>query len=514
MPLEVHRSLRKRGNVSRPFSLNLWLRYNTSILRSLTPENSLVTHYESYWTNPRAELKRVLAWVGLAVTADVIDSACQTISSQLRHHRVSLRFFLGVKPPPDVVQTYRDLCRLAGPVFLNSRGEGAKAFLGNPAASADPRQRSTIVCTIVPKNQMHHARTLMASVARVHPEWQRYVLLADTLDGEFDPKQECFQMVRVSEIGIPDLAKLAYRYRIHQFNTAVKPWFLFWLFQHRDAQNIVYFDPDIQVYSRLTDVELRLKAGALAVLTPHLTGHLDDDHQPNEHDFLKGGCYNLGFVAVGRHIQTLRFLRWWQAKLERNCVEDSPRNHFLDQRWMDLAPGLFDDVHINSQDRIKLADFPIVRELVESYIKTLTENGRQKCVEWPHGFGRLANGTLICHVARAVYRENPEIEERAGPDPFAHGHDYLNEPCLGNEAPIVTRLMLALWTSTPELQRTFPDIGGSSRIAYAQAFVQRIALVERIPEAYVKPVRDSLYSIVAAAAQKIADRTATGGGRA
>ena len=50
------------------------------------------------------------------------------------------------------------------------------------------------VCTICSKNYLHFARTLMASVARVHPDWDRFVLLVDRVDDAFDPDAEPFEV--------------------------------------------------------------------------------------------------------------------------------------------------------------------------------------------------------------------------------------------------------------------------------------------------------------------------------
>jgi hypothetical protein len=75
------------------------------------------------------------------------------------------------------------------------------------------------------------------------------------------------------------------------------------------------------------------------VLTPHLTAPLADDRHPSDLSILQSGTYNLGFVAMRRCDDTARLLRWWQGKLERDCVVDIPRGLFTDQKWMDLVPG-------------------------------------------------------------------------------------------------------------------------------------------------------------------------------
>src|SRR5262249_2969399 len=177
-------------------------------------------------------------------------------------------------------------------------------------------------------------------VRQAHPHWKRYVLLVDEPEGFFDPARERSRIVRLEELGLPDRQKFLYRYTLLELNTAVKPWLLGWLFQAAGADQVIYLDPDIYVYRPLADVTDLLGRGALMVLTPHLTGELNDAKRPGERDILQAGCYNLGFLALGRHPDLSRFLAWWRRKLEFDCRVDLADGLFVDQRSMDLTPGL------------------------------------------------------------------------------------------------------------------------------------------------------------------------------
>src|SRR6185295_17596714 len=85
---------------------------------------------------------------------------------------------------------------------------------------------------------------------------------------------------------------------------------------------------------------------AQIVLTPHLTGRLDDGRNPSELAILQSGSYNLGFIALNRSEETRRFVEWWQSKLLRDCVVDIPRGLFTDQKWIDLVPGMYGGVAV------------------------------------------------------------------------------------------------------------------------------------------------------------------------
>ena len=114
------------------------------------------------------------------------------------------------------------------------------------------------VFTIASKNYLAYVRVLLKSVAKVHPEYELYLCLADRVDGYFDAVSEPFTVVQADAIGIPTLDDMAIRYDIMEFNTAVKPYMFQWLLQNKELDSVIYLDPDIRVYSRLTAIEQQL----------------------------------------------------------------------------------------------------------------------------------------------------------------------------------------------------------------------------------------------------------------
>ena len=55
--------------------------------------------------------------------------------------------------------------------------------------------RAAAVCTIAAKNYLPFVRVLMASVRIHHPQFRRVLILADRVDGYFDPSQEDFEVI-------------------------------------------------------------------------------------------------------------------------------------------------------------------------------------------------------------------------------------------------------------------------------------------------------------------------------
>jgi hypothetical protein len=135
-------------------------------------------------------------------------------------------------------------------------------------------------------------------------------------------------------------------YDILELNTNVKPTFMKHLIEAHALDSLTYLDPDIFVYAPLDPIHAALDAGAAAVLTPHMTTPVFDGRSPSEQDILYNGTYNLGFISVDRSPTAAAILNWW----ERRCLDlgfsEGRTGLFVDQKWMNLAPGLFDRIAI------------------------------------------------------------------------------------------------------------------------------------------------------------------------
>jgi len=323
----------------------------------------------------------------------------------------------------------------------------------------------TAAFSIVSPNYRHYARVLMASLQRHHPEWDRFVLLVG--GDAASVREESFTTVSLDALPLPHPRQFCFRYTILELNTAVKPW----MFEHIFAlgyERVVYLDPDIFVFSPLAELEAA-PAETFMTLTPHLTGFIGGDDHPSERSILQAGTYNLGFLAVSRRPQLARFLAWWQEKLEFQCVVDTANGLFVDQKWMDLVPGLFSGVAILRHDgynvaywnlgqrtvtargneltvngqplrffhfsgfdpavpemaskhdeRLKRIEAGDAARLIEDYGTALRAAGHTSFRNAPYEFATFAGGTRLPNAARVAYRNSPSLQSACGADPFAH----------------------------------------------------------------------------------------------
>jgi glycosyltransferase involved in cell wall biosynthesis len=314
-------------------------------------------------------------------------------------------------------------------------------------------------CTVVAKNYLAHARVLVASLRRHHPQSRVYVLLVDETDGFFEPAREAFTAVSLSDLDLPHAREFCFRYDVVELSTAVRPFLLRHLLARHER--VVYLDPDIRVYQPLDAVVHDLDRWPV-LLTPHLSAPLDPGQHPGERHILMRGAYNMGFFGLRRGAEADHLLRWLGDRLERECLVDPSNGLFVDQRWMDLAPGMVDGVrvlrhpgcnvgHWNIRQRRLggtaerpeadgrpllffhfsgfqperpsiLSHFDIepvseepLRSLLAEYGTALKAAGYDLCSRWPYTHATFSDGYPVAPDVRGLFREQPPGRF---PDPF------------------------------------------------------------------------------------------------
>jgi hypothetical protein len=203
----------------------------------------------------------------------------------------------------------------------------------------------------------------MQSLRRHHPEQHLFVLLVDGegTECEGDP----WVTVPAAALDLPQFQDMCVRYDVTELSTALKPWFMCWLFDRTDVQELTYLDPDIQVHQPLAAAFELLRSGASMVLTPHALHALDDGGEPDDHTILKSGAFNLGFAAVRRAPDSVAFVRWWAERLKTGSLVQFQDNLFTDQRWCDLAPALVPGLAILRDCTLNVAYWNLPHRRVE-----------------------------------------------------------------------------------------------------------------------------------------------------
>lgn len=401
-----------------------------------------------------------------------------------------------------------------------------------------------IICTIITKNYLAHARTLAQTFLQYHPAGRVFVLLIDKEFDNNDFASETFTPILINDLNIPRLRLMLFRYTMFELSCALKPYLLEYLFKKYGFNKICYFDSDFTINDSLDEI-FTLLDSKLLILTPHLLDFLEDGQHPDEQSILQAGAYNAGFIGVAQHPELERFLQWWQRRLEKYSVVDVSHGLFTDQRWLDLAPGFFADVYIHRdpgcnvsywnlnhrhieqtptgykvndsplkffhfsgfsienietisahQTRYTLREIPHLRSIYKQYRDLLIKNGyyNVKNLACPYDF--FDNGIRIPPFARYLWREVDEDGQR-WPDPInTYPKDsfinWLNAPADNHNEPLITHLALELYHRRPDLQQVFPNIFGGDRLSFAEWFVRHGHTEGQIDSFFIEPVAVSL----------------------
>lgn len=403
-------------------------------------------------------------------------------------------------------------------------------------------ERDVCIFTIVSNNYLHYANALFESLREHGPRCDLVLGLCDARTEDTDCP-EADRIIAFDGLGIAGAGMFAYQYSILELNTAIKPYLIERLME-LGYRKIIYFDPDIRIFQPLDEMLALLDRHAV-LLTPHLTDLLDDGRHPTELQILQAGSYNLGYIGLRTCDETLKLTRWWQGKLYKECVVDLPRNLFVDQKWMDLVPSMFDGVFINRdpgwnvaywnlnhrhlalgddgkvlvngrplaffhfsgfsigsstlskhQDRFDKggAGSPL-RSLCTEYEQALRRNGIARFQKLPYAFARFVDGTPVPDSARRLIRTSPRFQgiDFLAPAQCDRIHAELNRPVSGSTGVVsLTALAMALWESRVDLREAFPSIEDLDSVRFAEWLLASAEREAGFSEIHLAPIRLAL----------------------
>lgn len=264
------------------------------------------------------------------------------------------------------------------------------------------------------------------------------------------------EVVLAKDAGWENFDTFMLRHSIVEASTAVKPRFMIHLTERfPDAAKFVYLDPDVLVYSEFEELEATLDDESI-VLCPHLLrpGNIDMEISSLAH-----GSYNLGFLAVRRSDNSVRFLQWWAERLFLFCYDDKSRGIFTDQKWIDLVPSFF-DAHILKHHGYDFATWSLLGSDLRADGDGYVVNGDP--LRFIH-FSGLDSGTIDKAIGwwltddnreafAGLYREYRELLERHGQStlgrtPWSYA-TYSDGAPISNDIRVLYRDP-ALWAAIP-----------------------------------------------------------------
>lgn len=364
--------------------------------------------------------------------------------------------------------------------------------------------------TIVAKRHLALARVISHSFRQHHPGVPFFVLLADEPDDLLNPSTEDFELLTLDTLGKEDLLPWCLRYEQLPLSYALTPVLL----QHLLGrfQRVIFIKQESLVLGRLDSLLQALEQASL-VLTPHLLEPLrGENHLHRELAILQAGTYNGGILGLRDCRSAHDFLAWWRQRVELSCRHDVAAGLHYEQRWLDLAPWLFEDVQVLRDPGCNVGHWhlperqvfwsdtqPLVdgvpcslfrfsgfegaaQNQVTRYVNRLTLDqlgdagqvflhyreqllaaGHERCRQWPYAWERFANGVVIPPIVRELYLGLGKDIVQFG-NPFACGTNsffaWLRQPQRADR-PALTRLWFALYLRREDVMAAYPDPFGA-----------------------------------------------------
>lgn len=198
------------------------------------------------------------------------------------------------------------------------------------------------IFTIVAKNYIGLAQILEDAIKQYHQDIDFHIVVADEFpQAEVTLPTNTLIARDVLDYSQKEWTDMSFKYSLTEFCTAIKP-AVFQYFLNNGYDKIIYFDPDIYVFSPLTTIFDTLSWHEL-VLTPHVAGIHPDYQGENEWAICVTGIFNLGFCAVRNTLRIQNLMKWWRTRLMDQAFCDRTVGTFTDQKWMDWAPAFLGD---------------------------------------------------------------------------------------------------------------------------------------------------------------------------
>jgi len=322
------------------------------------------------------------------------------------------------------------------------------------------------VYTSCSNNYLPKARSLAGSLKLHHPDSVLVLCLNDAPMPQVDFLKEAFDEVWTpADLGFD--RGWIFQHNVMELCTAVKGRALERLLGRFDADFHLYLDPDVFVYAPLDPIAEYMR-GADIGLVPHILKPEDTEIgvRLTEMSVTEHGIYNLGHLVIRKSDNGRAFAKWWRERLDRYCFDDKKIGLFTDQRWVDLAPAIFDGVRILRQPNLDVASWNLatrnvaysdgggapyvvdgydlityhfsgtgpsgthrrIREIFapgneavamieRDYETSIAKHGQQQLEHQRFAFDYFDNGARVAAKARKLYRDHADLQ-RAFPDPY------------------------------------------------------------------------------------------------
>ena len=207
----------------------------------------------------------------------------------------------------------------------------------------------THICNICSLQYLSQALTMIWSMKRFHIDYCYHIFLSDVTSKNSLNIEDKYQNINFhfmdDFLQQHDFDNALFLTDI-EFHTSIKPMAMEYLLRKYN-KTVFYCDSDLFFVGPL-DIENKRES---IILTPH--HHLYQNDQ-SDLAMARSGIFNAGFIGASGEVG-LDFVNWWKHKTRLYCFLEPEEGLFVDQKWLDMVPALFDSVLILRDQRYNLS---------------------------------------------------------------------------------------------------------------------------------------------------------------
>ena len=369
--------------------------------------------------------------------------------------------------------------------------------------------------TVATRSDLAKARAVADSFLVAHPDGRFFILTVD--EPAPTGSNERIEWLRPEELGLAHLFELRLRYSSIELSHALRVSLARYVLASRGEASFLFLASDSLVVRALTELWDAL-ARTPILLLPHHVGDLDSPTRlAREIAVIPSGIFDSGCFAVRASGDALSFLDWWEHRVRYDCRARPEEGVFYDQKWLDLAPSLFDGVgafrhpaygiastnlfgrrlteraggflvgghpaavfrlgglererHRHDGFRPENLDEPrengFPPKLVEEYFARLDACRHEQSSPTPSSPVTFENGVSSDHAFRTLYSGLTEAERARFGDPYRTSEGSFFEWAVSpRTASGISPYLEAVYSLRGDLQLAFPDIHASNRRAF------------------------------------------------
>jgi hypothetical protein len=262
--------------------------------------------------------------------------------------------------------------------------------------------------TICSANYLGQALTLKSSFARLHQDVDFFIVVVDRKSQRTLPDLGDAKIVWAEDLGIELYWRHAFKFDVIEWSTNVKPFAAKYFLN--TYEKVLYLDPDLYFYRNVDWLFEELET-CDAIVTPHATTPICDEHTQGDLEWMRVGTFNLGFIGLSRGPDASKLLDWWGSRCISDGYIETQRGLFVDQKWLTLAVGFFPGIRILFHHGLNVSSWNLhERQFILGADPPELSHGISVYFFHFSGFDPLRPGLIHTRQKRWAAKNRPDIE--------------------------------------------------------------------------------------------------------